>query len=263
MSRCEYYRANFCSGAKTRRQLERCIYQADRERLVEKEMRKSLQVPQKLQPPAPTTTCVPHPTLDGYQVCGQTPLGQGNDTGARPQNPSATDRQPRSAKPLFLTIKSDLTLMLGNDPVARDALGSLFDAATGGDKDTPIYLRADRRVPYGEVMRIMELLRAAGYAKLLLVGHESESQPSASIVIEFAPVPLAPVPFAPGTIPPWNWTAERAAAESAAAEWGRAGAEVAAREKSPVLTWKSQIVARLEEHKQYPEEAQSRREQRH
>jgi hypothetical protein len=104
--------------------------------------------------------------------------------------------------------------MLGNDPVARDALGSLFDAATGGDKDTPIYLRADRRVPYGEVMRIMELLRAAGYAKLLLVGHESESQPSASIVIEFAPVPLAPVPLAPGAIPPWNWTAERAAAGS-------------------------------------------------
>jgi TonB family protein len=88
--------------------------------------------------------------------------------------------------------------------------------------------------------------------------HEStsKSQPSASIVIEFAPVPVAP-----GTIPPWNWTAERAAAESAAAERGRAAAEVAAREKSPVLTWKSQIVARLHEHKRYPEEAKSRRDQ--
>src|SRR4051794_1279420 len=52
-----------------------------------------------------------------------------------------------SAKALFLTLKSDLTLTLGTDPVARDALGSLFDAATGGDKNTPIYLRADRTVP--------------------------------------------------------------------------------------------------------------------
>jgi hypothetical protein len=56
-------------------------------------------------------------------------------------------------------------------------------------------------------------------------------------------------------------SAERAAAESAAAEWGRAATEAAAREKPPPLTWKSQIVARLHEHKRYPEEAKSRREQ--
>jgi periplasmic protein TonB len=67
--------------------------------------------------------------------------------------------------------------------------------------------------------------------------------------------------LAPATIPPWKWTAERAAAESAAAEWGRAATDAAAREKSLVLTWKSQIVARLEEHKRYPEEARLRRDQ--
>jgi hypothetical protein len=26
------------------------------------------------EPPAPTITCAPHPTLEGYEVCGQTPL---------------------------------------------------------------------------------------------------------------------------------------------------------------------------------------------
>jgi Biopolymer transport protein ExbD/TolR len=124
------------------------------------------------EPPAPTITCAPHPTLEGYEVCGQAPLvavGQGYDTGTRPQNPSASDRQPRSAKPLFLTIKSDLTLTLGNDPVARDALVGLLNTASGGDKDRTIFLRADKGLPYGEVMSVMNLLRAAGYVKFALV----------------------------------------------------------------------------------------------
>ena len=97
---------------------------------------------------------------------------EASDTSTRPlDNPSAStaDRQPWPAKPLFLSLKSDLTLTLGNDPVARDALGSVFDAATGGNKDTTIFLRADPMMPYSEVLRIMSLLRAAGYVKISLV----------------------------------------------------------------------------------------------
>ena len=188
--------------------------------------------------PSPVpTTCVPHPTLEGYQVCGQTPFV------AFGQNPlaSTADQQPRgSAKPLFLTIKSDLTLALGNDPIARDALGSSFNAATGGDKDALVYLRADRTVPYDELMRIMELLRAAGYFKFHLVG-------STVSIIEFAPVPTAPpLPSEP---------------ELNAAEWGRAAIVRGRAAKTPVSDWKYQIVVRLEQNTRYPEEAQSRREQ--
>ena len=50
---------------------------------------------------------------------------------------STADPQPRPDKELYLTVKSDLTLVLGNDPVRRDELGYTLDAATGGDKDTP------------------------------------------------------------------------------------------------------------------------------
>jgi TonB family protein len=100
----------------------------------------------------------------------------------QPATPASTgDLKPQFDKPLFLSLKSDLSLFLGNDPVARDALGSVFDAATGGNKDAPIYLRADRTVPYGELMRIMELLRTAGYVKISLVGLEKQApQPSAA-----------------------------------------------------------------------------------
>jgi len=44
--------------------------------------------------------------------------------------------------------------------------------AAKGDKGTRIFLRADKAVPYGEMMEVMNLLRAAGYLKVALVGLE-------------------------------------------------------------------------------------------
>jgi len=85
--------------------------------------------------------------------------------------------QARPDKPLYLTVKSDLTLALGNDSVARDLLRGTLDRATNGDKDTRIFLRADKTVSYGEVMEVMNLLRAAGYLKVALVGLEKVSGP--------------------------------------------------------------------------------------
>ena len=43
-----------------------------------------------------------------------------------------------------------------------------------------IFLRADKRVPYGELMRVMNLLRAGGYLKVALVGLEGFEDPTAS-----------------------------------------------------------------------------------
>lgn len=78
----------------------------------------------------------------------------------------------RPDKPLYVTLKPDLTLHLGEDPVARDNLGAAVDAFTEGDKETRIFLRADRGVDYGDFMEVMNLLRQAGYLKIALVGLE-------------------------------------------------------------------------------------------
>ena len=80
--------------------------------------------------------------------------------------------QPRPEKPLYLTVRSDLTLALGNDPVERGALAGTLEAAASGEKDAIIFLRADKTVPYGELMEVMNLLRAAGFLKVSLVGLE-------------------------------------------------------------------------------------------
>src|ERR1700678_1842276 len=43
-------------------------------------------------------------------------------------------RQPRPDQPIFLTVKSDLTLSLGDTPVARGVLQSALDALSKGGR---------------------------------------------------------------------------------------------------------------------------------
>ena len=85
---------------------------------------------------------------------------------------STAERQPRPDKPLFLTVKADLSLALGDDPVGRDALALALDRATGGDREQRVFVRADKAVAYGDVMGVMNALRAAGYLKIGLVALE-------------------------------------------------------------------------------------------
>jgi len=80
---------------------------------------------------------------------------------------------PRPETPLFLTLKDDLTLAIGNDTVPRPAFAATLEAKTKGDKQTRIFLRADKAVAYGDLMEAMNLLRGAGYLKIALVGLET------------------------------------------------------------------------------------------
>lgn len=84
---------------------------------------------------------------------------------------------PRPDKPVYLTIKPDLSLSVGNATVSRSALPAALDSSTKGDKGTRIFLRADQAVPYGQVMKVMNVLRASGYLKVALVGLEQTDTP--------------------------------------------------------------------------------------
>ena len=88
---------------------------------------------------------------------------------------SAVEPSPRPDKPVFVTVKPDLSVAVGEDIVGRDALTTALDAATKGDKNERIYLRADKIVSYGELMEVMNLLRNAGYLKIALVGLDGRS----------------------------------------------------------------------------------------
>ena len=88
---------------------------------------------------------------------------------------TAAEPAPRPDKPVFVTVKSDLSVAIGEETVARDALGTSLTAATKGRKDARIYLRADKAVSYGDLMEVMNSLRNAGYLKVALVGLDGRS----------------------------------------------------------------------------------------
>ena len=98
--------------------------------------------------------------------------------------PSSTATpQKKPDKPTYISIKPDLAVAIGETPIKRVDLVRSLDAMADSSKDRFIFLRADRSVPYGEMMDVLEILRAGGYSKIKLVALEgvpdSASPPSA------------------------------------------------------------------------------------
>jgi len=86
---------------------------------------------------------------------------------------SNAQQQQRPNKPIFVTIKADHTITLGEDAVTPGTLAAALDAATGSNKEERIFLRSDRSIPYGDVMQVLDVLRGANYLKVALVGLET------------------------------------------------------------------------------------------
>jgi biopolymer transport protein ExbD len=80
--------------------------------------------------------------------------------------------QKKPDKPLYVTIKADLAVAIGETPVKRVDLVRSLDATAASYPDRRIFLRADRAVPYGDLMDVLEILRAGGYVKVGLVALE-------------------------------------------------------------------------------------------
>ena len=85
---------------------------------------------------------------------------------------NATPAQ-RPDQPVYVTVKPDLTLALGNQDIAPGKLAEALAKATNNDREQRIFLRADAAVTYGDLMGVMNSLRETGYLKIALVGLEA------------------------------------------------------------------------------------------
>jgi biopolymer transport protein ExbD len=108
--------------------------------------------------------------------------------------PSSTATpQKKPDKPVYITMKSDLSVAIGENPVKRRDLARTLETMPGGGKDHRLFLRADRAVPYGELMAVLELLRQGGFLKVALVAlegvPESEKPAAADPASALAPSP--------------------------------------------------------------------------
>jgi len=88
---------------------------------------------------------------------------------------SAAQPIPKEDAPIFLTVQANLSLHLNDQVVSSEELPAVLEQMTAGNRDERIFLRADKVVPYGDLMEAMNALRDAGYLKVALVGLERVS----------------------------------------------------------------------------------------
>ncbi|MEZ3500718.1 TonB system transport protein ExbD [Pantoea sp. KPR_PJ] len=89
---------------------------------------------------------------------------------------STSQPQPRPEKPVYLSIKADKQLYIGNEQVTPETLVSVLNSQTEGNKETTIFFQADKSVDYETLMSAMDKLRGAGYLKIGLMGMETAAK---------------------------------------------------------------------------------------
>lgn len=70
---------------------------------------------------------------------------------------------------MVVSVAGDGRVFLNEDEMDVEALATKLGAVVAEKPGQQVFLRADRDVPYGEVMRVIASLRGAGVAKLGMV----------------------------------------------------------------------------------------------
>ena len=77
-----------------------------------------------------------------------------------------------------VSMDRDGRLRLNDQPVHEDLLVSRMKALASGSPGDTVFLRADKLMPYGEVLHLMDLIRKAGVTRVALVTVPSPGPPA-------------------------------------------------------------------------------------
>lgn len=72
-------------------------------------------------------------------------------------------------EPIEISINRDGNIFIGEAQVSYDRLLAVLSGSTQGDVEKRIYIRADTKLAYGQVMNVMGVLNKAGYRKVALI----------------------------------------------------------------------------------------------
>ena len=100
---------------------------------------------------------------------------------------SSATPQKKPDKPVYVSIKPDLSVAIGEKPVKRADLIAALDAAAESNPERLVFVRSDRAVPYGDLMDVLELLRRGNYRMKLVALEgvpEAAAQPAATPAAE-------------------------------------------------------------------------------
>jgi biopolymer transport protein TolR len=90
--------------------------------------------------------------------------------------PKAEAKPIEQDRPLVVALKADGSVMVGSTVVPKEALAARLQAIQDNRENASVLVKADKGLPYGNVMEVMAALQAAG---LVDVGLETESPEAA------------------------------------------------------------------------------------
>jgi biopolymer transport protein TolR len=93
-----------------------------------------------------------------------------------PKTAAARVAEPR--QPIVLSIDRDGRVFIADKPVAEGALSARLRDMAEKAPDQTVYIRADRALPYGQVMQTMGAVAASGFSRISLLAEQAPSRPS-------------------------------------------------------------------------------------
>ena len=99
------------------------------------------------------------------------PMMQG---GVDVQLPQAQVRPLTANEGMVVSVNREGRIFIDETPVSYNDFRVTFRSIVAARSPSGVYLRADRRVPYGEVVRVLAVIRTAGISDVGLVAEEEE-----------------------------------------------------------------------------------------
>lgn len=93
--------------------------------------------------------------------------------------PKAASGDDLAKKTLQITLNADKTLYVDSDVIRRDELASELQRRHA-QVERPIVVRADKTLPYGEVVSVLDACRNAGFQTVGLAGEKATTGASSS-----------------------------------------------------------------------------------
>lgn len=106
--------------------------------------------------------------------------------------PTSTSNTIKPEERIVLTIERDQKLYLDKDPIGLAQLEDRLKAVRQRNAEVSVFLRADRDVPYGTVIQVMDGVKKAGIEKLGMVTDPAGPEPVTDFPIMERHTPAVP-----------------------------------------------------------------------
>ena len=79
-------------------------------------------------------------------------------------------------KPLTVSVNADGRIFIQETAIDLAKLAPRLLAITGNNPDVRVFVRGDKNIPYGRVMRVMGVINGAGFKRVALVTDRSDGK---------------------------------------------------------------------------------------